>query len=260
MSDHVNVAIREDRGSLHPTSRSSLADGEAGPGGADRLAGFGEMTERIVHDLRNILAIIESGLTLAGRHAESPDKVRQFIAGAHDGAERGLKLTSQLLIFAKQQVQGPQIVDANELLRRLEPFLTIGAGRGPRILMRLAPKIPSCSVDASQFDAAILNLVINARDASPQGGEICISTALDSPDEGAGKPGLRVRVKDDGCGMEREIIDKIFDPFFTTKGDRGTGLGLPQVRAFMLSMGGRLEVTSEPGRGTSVDLLFPSCP
>jgi signal transduction histidine kinase len=227
--------------------------------GAQRLAGFGEMTERIVHDLRNILAIIESGLALAARHAHSPDKVRQFVAGAHEGVERGLSLTSQLLAFAKRQIPEMQTADANELLRQLQPFLAIGGGPGTRIVLQLAPRIPHCVLDVAQFNAAILNLVVNARDAGPDGSEICISTAPEPSTGTAGKRCVRVRVRDNGRGMDPEIVEKIFDPFFTTKGDNGTGLGLPQVRAFMLSVGGRVEVTSEPGRGTAVDLWFPAC-
>jgi signal transduction histidine kinase len=232
---------------------------------ARRLAALGGMTGGIVHDFRNILTIIEAGLRLAERSACSPDDVREFIAGARDGVDRGLKLTALLLTFAKQQELEPCSVDANELLRKLELFLKYSAGPRLRVVMQLTPDIPKCVVDASQFDAAILNLVLNARDATPADGEVLISTdqyrvpAGRSPNL-TGNTYVRVRVSDTGQGMSRETIDRIFDPFFTTRGDQGTGLGLPQVGAFMRLMGGHLSVASKCGAGTTFELWFPASP
>lgn len=230
---------------------------------AQRLAALGEMTGGIAHDFRNILAIIESGLRLAERNADAPDEVRRFIAWARDGVDRGLTLTSQLLTFAKEQEIEPPFANANELLRELEGFLKFGAGPTLHVVMELAPDIPNCLIDASQFNAAILNLIVNARDAAPNGGEVlirtdrCVVAHSGLPDACAEGTYVRVRVKDNGQGMPRETVEKIFDPFFTTKGDQGTGLGLPQVCAFMRRIGGHLTVASEPGAGTTFDLLFP---
>jgi len=221
------------------------------------------MTGGIAHDFRNILAIIESGLRLAESSSEQPEKVRVFIAGAREGIDRGLKLTSQLLMFARQQELEACAGDVNELLRTLEMFLNYGAGPGIRIVLDLAPDMPKCLLDPSQFNAAVLNLVVNARDAMPNGGEIQISTArrvVKAATAGAPAPGtyVQVRVTDSGHGMSAEVVRNIFDPLFTTKGERGTGLGLPQVGAFMRLIGGYVGVASEPGIGTTVDLLFPS--
>jgi signal transduction histidine kinase len=232
-------------------------------GAAQRLASLGEMTGGIVHDVRNILAVIESGLRLAERHSAEPEKASVFIAGVHDGIDRALRLTSQLLSFARQRKLEAREEDANELLKQLELFLRYGAGPGIHIAFDLAPGIPNCLLDPSQFNAAILNLVVNARDAMPHGGELQIcterwevsATTQDSP-----MPGVfvRVRVKDCGQRMSPETLMRIFDPFFTTKGERGTGLGLPQVCAFMRLIGGHVSVASELGKGTTVDLLFPT--
>jgi nitrogen-specific signal transduction histidine kinase len=123
-------------------------------------------------------------------------------------------------------------------LRQLELFLRYGAGSGIRIVFELAPDIPNYLMDQSQLNAAMLNLVINARDAMPNGGEIQISTALwevkTTTTQSPPAPGtyVRVRVKDAGQGMPPRTLQRIFDPFFTTKGEQGTGLGLPQVCAF----------------------------
>jgi signal transduction histidine kinase len=228
-----------------------------------RLAALGEMTGGIAHDFRNILAIIESGLRLAERSSKEPEKVRVFIAGAREGVSQGVKLISQLLTFAKQQELDAREGDVNELLKNLELFLKYGAGPGIRIVLELAPDVPKCVVDPSQFNAAVLNLVINARDAMPNGGEVRISTerrAVETAIAASPPPGdyVRVRVKDNGQGMSADVARRVFDPFFTTKGESGTGLGLPQISAFMRLIGGYVSVTSEQGVGTAVDLLLPT--
>jgi signal transduction histidine kinase len=142
-------------------------------------------------------------------------------------------------------------------------FLKYSVGYGIRIVFELSSDIPKCLIDPPQFNAAILNLVINARDAMPHGGEIRINTAhrkvheasLDLPIP-AGY--VQVRVIDNGLGMSAEVIRNLFQPFFTTKGEGGTGLGLPQVHALVHQTGGRVSVSSELGHGTTVDLLFPA--
>jgi NAD-dependent dihydropyrimidine dehydrogenase PreA subunit len=148
-------------------------------------------------------------------------------------------------------------------LRNLERLLSYGAGPGVRIVLELASDIPRCLIDPSQFEDALLNLVVNARDALPNGGEIQISTerwVVDTAISGSPAPGtyVRVQIRDNGQGMPAEVVRKVFDPFFTTKGEKGTGLGLPQVRAFMRLIGGHVSVASEPGIGTAFDLWFPS--
>jgi signal transduction histidine kinase len=167
------------------------------------------------------------------------------------------------LAFAKRTELDAHAENANDLLRNLELFLKYGAGAGIRIVFDLASDIPKCLIDPLEFNAAILNLVVDARDAMPAGGEIQISTevhlveaeASDLPAPGAY---VRVRVTDSGQGMSVETARKIFDPYFTTKGEKGTGLGLPQIAAFMRQAGGHVSVRTEPGQGPTFDLLFPS--
>lgn len=228
-----------------------------------RLAAIGEMTGGIAHDFRNLLAVIESGLALAERSCEEPEKVRTYIAAARDAIDRGVKLTSQLLAFAKLQELEARAGDVNELLESLRLLLKYSGGPGVRIKFELASAIPKCLIDPAQFGAAVLNLVVNARDAMPNGGAVEISTdrwEVRAPTSASATPGtyVRVRVKDSGQGMPAKVVQRVFDPFFTTKGDKGTGLGLPQVCAFMRLIGGYVRVSSEWGSGTTVDLLFPS--
>ena len=166
-----------------------------------RLAAIGEMTGGIAHDFRNLLAVIKSGLRLAERSCEEPEKVRTYIAAARDGIDRGVKLTSQLLAFAKLQELEARAGDVNELLDSLRLLLKYSAGPGVRIKFGLGSTIPKCLVDPSQFGAAVLNLVVNARDAMPNGGVVEISTdrwqarAATSPSP---TPGTYVRVRTQG--------------------------------------------------------------
>jgi signal transduction histidine kinase len=228
-----------------------------------RLALLGEMTEGIAHDFRNILAIIESGLRLAERSSNEPEKVRAFIADARAGAAEGVKLISQLVTFANEQELDARAGDVNALMKDLERLLKYCVGPEIRIVPELASDVPKCVVDPSQFNAAVLNLVINARDAMPNGGEVRISTkrcAVETAVAGSPPPGdyVRVRVKDNGQGMSEDVARRVFDPFFTTKGENGTGLGFSQISAFMRLIGGYVSVTSEQGVGTAVDLLLPT--
>jgi signal transduction histidine kinase len=221
------------------------------------------MTGGVVHDFRNILAIIGSSLSLAERHSGDNEKLRAFIGQARDGVRRGTRLTAQLLTFAKEQDLGASVEDLNECLKRLELFLKSGAGPEIRVQLQLATDTPRCLIDLAQFNAAILNLVVNARDALPKGGVIKISTerwAVHTITADALVPGIyvRVQVKDNGQGMLPEVARRVFDPFFTTKGEKGTGLGLPHVSAFMRLIKGHVSIVSERGVGTTVSLYFPA--
>lgn len=228
-----------------------------------RLAALGEMTSGIAHDFRNLLAVIESGLGLAERRAGEPESVRAYIAAAREGIDRGIELTSQLLAFAKHQELDIHAGNLNEFLKSFEPFLRYGAGPDVRVRLELGSGVPDCLIDPALFDAAVLNLVMNARDAMPNGGEIHVITerfvqTIATPDPLGPGTYACVRVKDHGCGMAPEVLRKVFDPFFTTKGEKGTGIGLSQVQALAQMVNGRIRIRSERGIGTTVDVLFPS--
>jgi signal transduction histidine kinase len=201
------------------------------------------MTGGIAHDFRNILCIVASGLRVAGRELDNPDKLKSALAAIHDGVERGERMVSRLLRFARQQDLDARPEDVNTLLRKLEAFLKYGAGTGFRIDLSLAAGLPECLVDPPRFNAAILNLVVNARDAMPEGGIIRISTAaVRRTQHGGPREYVRVRVRDHGSGMSAEVLERIFDPYFTTKGESGTGLGVPQVQALLQEVDGFVRV------------------
>jgi signal transduction histidine kinase len=244
----------------------------AGPSGDDRarqrsdravqtITALGEMTAGLAHDFRNILTTIESGINLAERYRDDRWKSEAALAAAHEGVRRGVRLTSQLLVFARPQIPDVHSEDVNALLDRMKTFLQYGAGPGIRVSLDLAPDLPKCRIDPLQFNSAMLNLVVNARDAMPDGGEIRIETdeCQQKTEDCNALPTrcVRVRISDEGCGMSPEVAGHLFDPYFTTKGEAGTGLGVPQVAAFMRSLGGTVCVSTEPGAGTFFDLLFP---
>ena len=222
-----------------------------------KLAALGEMAGGIAHDIRNILAIIDSGLSLAERNTADPAASVAYLQAAREAVARGARLTSRMLAFGKRKESDVHSDDLNELLGALETFVKYGAGPGIRVEFSLAPGLPNCFVDPPRFNAALLNLVMNARDAMPEGGAIRVCTALvdDAPDR-TGRY-VSVGVRDSGIGMAPEVANRIFDPYFTTKGEKGTGLGLPQVSASMRQVGGYVRVTSEVGEGALFELLFP---
>jgi signal transduction histidine kinase len=220
-----------------------------------KISALGEMTGGIAHDFGNILAVIASGLRVAQDNARDTTKRMAALAAANDGVERGQRMISRLLAFARQQELHPGPEDVNALLDKLTMFLKYGAGSEIRVILELAPDLPKCLVDPPQFNAAILNLVVNARDAMPAGGTIRIATSAVVRRQNRNY--VRVRISDDGAGMPPDVTKRIFDPYFTTKGESGTGLGIPQVQALMRQVGGYLTVNSKVGKGTSFDLFFP---
>ena len=220
-----------------------------------KISALGEMTGGIAHDFGNILAVIASGLRVAQDNTRDTSKRMAALAAANDGVERGQRMISRLLAFARQQELHPGPEDVNALLDKLAMFLKYGAGAEIRVVLELAPDLPKCLVDPPQFNAAILNLVVNARDAMPAGGTIRITTSAVVRRQNRNY--VRVRISDDGAGMSPDVRKRIFDPYFTTKGESGTGLGIPQVQALMRQVGGYLTVNSKVGKGTSFDLLFP---
>jgi signal transduction histidine kinase len=220
------------------------------------------MTAGLAHDFRNILAIVQSGISVARRAAPDSPKAALAWAAIDDAIARGGRLTGELLVFARGGTPDVHSEDINALLTASTTFMKYGAGPGIDLKLDLAPTLPACRVDRAQFNAAILNLVVNARDAMPEGGEIRISTDecaqpcgdLESPAE----RWVRVRIADQGSGMSADIVEHLFDPYFTTKGNAGTGLGVPQVVAFMRASGGSVCVSTQPGAGTCFDLRFPA--
>lgn len=228
---------------------------------SQRISALGEMTAGLAHDFRTILAVIGSGVSVARRAGDDPAKSELALTAIDEAVHRGMRLTNELLVFARGGKPDVHTKNLNDLLAGSTTLLKYGAGPGIKITLDLAPALPDCRIDPAQFNAAILNLVVNARDAMAADGEIRIATdQCHEPGDDPATPvirSVRVRVTDQGCGMPPEVVEHLFDPYFTTKGDDGTGLGVPQVLAFMRASGGTVSVSTAPDAGTCFDLRFP---
>ncbi|MFP5456545.1 MAG: CHASE3 domain-containing protein, partial [Alphaproteobacteria bacterium] len=232
-----------------------------------KLESIGQLTGGIAHDFNNMLAIVIGSLDLAKRRiGGDTDKLLRYIANAHEGAQRAASLTSRLLAFSRQQPLAPLTIDTNRLVAGMSEMLKRTIGEQYLIETVLAGGLWRCLADPGQLENAIVNLVVNARDAMPEGGKVTIETANAYLDDEYARihpevrPGqyVMVGVTDTGSGMSPEVLQRAFDPFFTTKPvGKGTGLGLSQIFGFMKQTGGHAAIYSEPGQGTTVRLYLP---
>ncbi|GAB2289332.1 hypothetical protein Dimus_023636 [Dionaea muscipula] len=229
---------------------------------AQRLEAVGQLTGGVAHDFNNLLTVIIGCTELLDRRANSAQAVQRLAANIKTAAERGADITAKLLAFSRRQAIKPEWIDINRNLLDFAPLLRRAVNERVAILLDLAPDGCPVLLDPGQFEAAMLNLVGNARDAMPEGGRIVIGTRNDAnlgefADMPLG-PILRVSVRDTGTGMDAVTAARAVEPFFTTKGiGRGTGLGLSQVYGFVKQSGGEFRIETVPGEGTSIELILP---
>jgi two-component system NtrC family sensor kinase len=230
---------------------------------AQRLEAVGQMTGGVAHDFNNLLTVIVGSAEMLGKRAEDPARVRRIAQQILLAAKRGSEITQQLLTFSRRQSMRPETINLNRCLKDFEQLLHHAAGGQGQIRLHLDAGLDPVRLDPGHFEAAILNLVGNARDAMPEGGKIDITTCnvTLSDAEHAELPAgayVRVCVADQGSGMDATTAAKAFEPFFTTKDvGRGTGLGLSQVYGFAKQAGGDVRILTAPGAGTTVELLLP---
>jgi len=230
---------------------------------SQKMEAVGRLAAGIVHDFNNLLAVFESGLRLLEKQlALNPrdPKVGMLIGEMRARAANGGALTQQLLAFSRRQTLSPEVINLNTRIESLTHLFEGTLGRGIRLQTILAPELASVRIDANQFDVALLNLAVNARDAMDGSGSLTVQTSNVSWDfnNEAHAAFVCVTVRDTGCGMSKEVLAQAFEPFFTTKGeDRGTGLGLSQVYGFVHQSEGHVRIDSEIGIGTSVHLFLP---
>jgi PAS domain S-box-containing protein len=225
---------------------------------SQKLDALGQLTGGVAHDFNNLLMII-SGSLYTLRKAVGDDPKSQRALSAIEGAtKRGASLTSQLLTFARRQSVNPQAVDVAERIDAVREVLDAAVGSAVTLQFDVEPGVWPVMVDVAEFETALVNLVINARDAMTGGGVIIISAHNDKRGGEAGAGHVAISVQDSGTGIAPDILSKIFDPFFTTKPiGKGTGLGLSQVHGFAHQAGGTVRVTSELGKGTRITILLP---
>jgi nitrogen-specific signal transduction histidine kinase/CheY-like chemotaxis protein len=235
---------------------------------AQKMEAVGQLTGGIAHDFNNMLTGIIGSLDLMQRYIANgrADEIGRFTEAAVASANRAAALTHRLLAFSRRQSLDRKQLNVNELIHSLEDLIRRTKGDPIELTLRLAGNVWPVSTDVSQLENALLNLVINARDAMPEGGELLIETAnvyLDGSDITTLEPVkagdyLMLAVSDNGTGMTPSVRAKAFDPFFTTKPiGQGTGLGLSMIYGFAQQSGGHVSLDSLPGQGTCVRLYLP---
>ena len=233
---------------------------------AQRLESVGHLTGGIAHDFNNLLTVIQGSAELLEEQYADDESATNLTGMIRNAAGRGAELTSRLLAFARKQTLEPNAVDVNRLIADLEAMLRRTLGENIELEIIRSAGLWPAMVDAAQLENALLNLLLNARDAMPQGGRLTIEAANTALDDAYSArsvdvtPGqyVMVAVTDTGTGMDRTTLDRAFEPFFTTKPkERGTGLGLSMVWGFAKQSNGHVRIYSEPGQGTTVRLYLP---
>ncbi|RIK97876.1 MAG: hypothetical protein DCC72_02570 [Burkholderiales bacterium] len=234
---------------------------------SERIEAVGQLTGGIAHDFANLLGIVRTNLAIIERLHPPDVRVRKALETSERAVANARRLIDQLLLFARRGSLDVHPIDPNEALQRHLDLLRQAAGRQARVELVLDEKTPWCLADESQFVAAMVNLVANARDAIDDSlgrGSITVQTGRVSDAQAAEwgldavRPLVRVSVVDSGVGMDEKVLAHVFEPFFTTKGNEGTGLGLAQVYGFVNQLGGEVRIESTLGQGSAVHLFFPA--
>lgn len=233
---------------------------------AQRMEAVGQLSGGLAHDFNNLLTVIIGNAEILTEELKNDERLLPLAQVTLDAAERSATLTQRLLAFGRRQMLEPKSTDIRQLVEDMEELIARAVGERIKIEYRYAEGLWPAIIDPSQLETAILNLVVNSRDAMPDGGRIVIelsnvqldeSNAQLNPDT---KPGdyIMVAVSDTGSGMPPEVVARVFEPFFTTKEvGKGTGLGLPMIYGFAKQSGGHVKVYSEVGHGTVVRLYIP---
>jgi signal transduction histidine kinase/CheY-like chemotaxis protein len=226
---------------------------------AQKMEALGQITGGIAHDFNNLLTPIVGGLGILARNDDLDTRSRRLVESALSAGRRAAKLTGQLLAFSRRQKMEIRPVDLPRLFDEIRPLLEQSAGASTSVAIEIGEDVGCVSTDANQLELALLNLVLNARDAMPDGGEVSLSARLEPTRRGQ-RDMVRIDVRDTGIGMPRNVLRRATEPFFTTKASgSGTGLGLAQVYGIVRQSGGTLAIDSEPGNGTVVALRLPAC-
>ncbi|MGH6641981.1 MAG: ATP-binding protein [Bradyrhizobium sp.] len=236
-----------------------LAQMQAQLAESQKLDALGQLTGGVAHDFNNLLMIISGSLHTLRKGVDDDPRLQRALTAIDGATKRGAALTSQLLTFARRQSVNPKAVDVAERINAVRDVLGTGIGGAARLQFDIDRSVWPVLADIAELETALVNLVINARDAMPGGGTITVAAENAAlSDEGIAGDYVAISVTDTGTGIAPDVLSKIFDPFFTTKPiGKGTGLGLSQVHGFAHQAGGTVKVTSELGKGTKITILLP---
>jgi signal transduction histidine kinase/CheY-like chemotaxis protein len=230
-----------------------------------RLEAVGQLTSGVAHDFNNLLTVVLGNLTFVEKGINAADSgLKQRLSYMRLAAERGAKLTAQLLAFSRAQRLEPKPINLNDALANMRDLLQSSLGGGVQINTLFGPQLWYAFADPAQIELVVLNLAINARDAMEVGGSVTLETAnvavtaSGNPEEPGPGEYVVISVADTGMGMAKEVLAKACEPFFTTKQlGRGSGLGLSQVLGFAKQSGGGIRIDSRQGEGTTVKVFLP---
>jgi PAS domain S-box-containing protein len=261
-----DISDRREAERMRVAHERSLEETRAALHHAQKLEAVGKLTGGIAHDFNNVLQIISGYLQLMQRDASASSPLQQQMQRALDAVDRGARLSSRLLAFARRQPLQPVVVHPGHLVAGMEELLHGALGESVRLTVTVADRLWNILVDRDQLQNVILNLAINARDAMDGVGSLAITLANTSLSAGsqASRPDLPagdyvlLTLQDSGAGMTPEVRERAFEPFFTTKAEGvGTGLGLSMAYGFIAQSGGHIDIVSAPGEGATVRILLP---
>jgi signal transduction histidine kinase len=247
-------------------ANEKLASSQAALYQAQKMEAVGQLTGGVAHDFNNLLTVIIGNLDFLDNEAAANPRLRKLTATIRRSAERGARLTTQLLAFSRRQPLRPEACNLNTLIIDFDVLIKRAVGETVAVRSDLHPGLWPCSIDPAQFEAGMLNLIVNARDAMPTGGTLSITTrnvviAADDPafvDDVAPGQYVMVTVADTGVGMNPETLERAFEPFYTTKEvGKGSGLGLSQLYGFVRQSGGTARIASTVAGGTTVTVYLP---
>src|ERR1035441_744211 len=231
------------------------------------MESVGRLAGGVAHDFNNLLTVINGYSQLLLSDLNASDPLRDPIGEIHKAGERAAGLTRQLLAFSRKQVLEPRMLDVNLVVEGMRPLLERLVGEDVEVSVALEANNGTVHGDPHQLQQVIMNLAVNARDAMPEGGKLLLRTANVEWDQGYVQSHAEARagayvmlaVSATGTGMEEATRRRIFEPFFTTKPvGQGTGLGLSTVQGIVAQSGGHIDVSSEPGRGTTFEIYLPA--
>jgi len=234
---------------------------------ARKMDAIGQLTGGIAHDFNNLLAAVLGGLGMIERRVPLSEDQAKIVGMTRHAAEQGAELVKHLLAFARRQKLEPASIQIPRLAQTVTSLLAHTLGGMVELKWDLSDPLSPVYADAAQLELAVMNLIINARDAMPEGGVVTVAAEDREIVEQAGRSGLKpghyvvIGVGDTGCGIAPELIQQVLEPFFTTKPvGKGTGLGLSMVYGFAQQSGGEVRVDSELGKGTCVEIWLPRAP